>query len=456
MAHQRHQLSPSDAPAATTATEAWLVERIHQNMPTTAQTPEMCDYAAGVASLQMATFQQPPSPTNSTPHSASASWIHRLLAIMLQPFRWPSSPPPPSSLSLDDQHDSDYVLVQPEADLALACAGWQWPWTHSSPPSSSTLPPSWCAVPADEIAHGRRYARYASAAYCLSDSVLAAWSCPPHCQAVPGITRVARVFSAVSTGTRDYIATIAPADTAPPDELIVAFRGTLNLRGLAHDLYFAHASQEIPQEFKSYFATLLLQQSLAPDLEETPCVHAGFYRSLQSVSDEVLAVLEEQCARHPSLNRLTICGHSLGGALAILMALLLLVRRPAWLARMSRIGVYTYGEPRVGNAAFARLVQLALVQSKLTVIRVTNEGDPVPALPPNQLEFAHHPRRWLIAGQDGGTYCMGRDANDGPPADAAIGEEGPNLGRWWPLSDPMAHLRAWDIIFGPWCHGGPA
>ncbi|KAI8049940.1 Alpha/Beta hydrolase protein [Syncephalis plumigaleata] len=385
---------PTEQQEAAT-TEAWLNQRVQQSLPTITQSSEMREYAAGIASLQMATFQKPPALALDEQPIEEGSWLYQTVSSLMDRVRGSRAPPAITSTasmvsqsqlqSSSSQSDNDLVIVN-QADVALATAGWCWPWTphhSSSPPVGSDtgrakpiLPASWSKVSAEDIARARVYARYASAAYCLSDSVLGQWSCPPHCQAYPGTTRIHRVFAAMSTGTRGYIATVAYPNkdgeqASSPNEVVVAFRGTLNLRGMAHDLYFAHADQEY--------------------LKRQAVCSRWILPFINSVSSEILTTLEDLFQRHSSLDTLSISGHSLGGALAILMAVLLLVRKPDWLSRV-HINVYTFGEPRVGNASFAQLVGLALTMSKLTVVRVTNEGDPVPSLPPNTFEFQHHER----------------------------------------------------------------
>jgi Lipase (class 3) len=71
-------------------------------------------------------------------------------------------------------------------------------------------------------------------------------------------------------------------------------------------------------------------------------VHAGFWKALNSVRDQVLALAQS------GTKPLFIAGHSLGGAMAVLAAELL-VR-----AGVAVAGVYTFGGPRVGNRAWAK------------------------------------------------------------------------------------------------------
>jgi len=69
----------------------------------------------------------------------------------------------------------------------------------------------------------------------------------------------------------------------------------------------------------------------------------------------------------------TICGHSLGGALATLLALDVAAN-----TAFSNPAVYTYGSPRTGDSLFASTFDQVVKNS----YRVANRLDIVPALPP--------------------------------------------------------------------------
>ena len=87
-----------------------------------------------------------------------------------------------------------------------------------------------------------------------------------------------------------------------------------------------------------------------------------------------------------------ITGHSLGGALAVLLA--------ATLAENSVpvAGIYTFGAPRVGDRPFANWLNQFL--DPLPNYRVVNEGDLVPHVP-SELRFWHSGERRLL--MDNGT-----------------------------------------------------
>src|SRR4051794_23114502 len=125
--------------------------------------------------------------------------------------------------------------------------------------------------------------------------------------------------------------------------IVVAFRGTAEVRDFITD---AEAWRQNIQDCQ---------------------VHHGFYRALVSVHDELTAHLAQLPPRP-----IFITGHSLGGALAMLFAFRLV------LPPFPIHGVYTFGQPRVGNRNFANLYDR--VQPANT-FRFVNEQDIVPRVP---------------------------------------------------------------------------
>lgn len=99
-------------------------------------------------------------------------------------------------------------------------------------------------------------------------------------------------------------------------------------------------------------------------------VHVGFHAALAEVDAAILAALAEPAVRDLPL---WVTGHSLGGALAVLLAARLLTD-----GRAIR-GLYTFGQPRVGDGDFAAHYEPALAGR---YFRFLNGNDPVPRLPP--------------------------------------------------------------------------
>jgi pimeloyl-ACP methyl ester carboxylesterase len=96
-------------------------------------------------------------------------------------------------------------------------------------------------------------------------------------------------------------------------------------------------------------------------------VHRGFYEAMKAVESDLLARLGEAQGA-----RLWVTGHSLGGALAMLWAL--------WAAQNGHdiAGVYTFGQPRAGDAAFSQLYDSIL---KTRTWRSVYAEDIVPRVP---------------------------------------------------------------------------
>jgi hypothetical protein len=86
-------------------------------------------------------------------------------------------------------------------------------------------------------------------------------------------------------------------------------------------------------------------------------VHQGFFVNLEAIWEVIVRRLEEAVRpadgkRQQPLERLYITGHSLGGGMAVLAAARLMLENEGRLSGLLH-GVYTFGQPAVGNADFA-------------------------------------------------------------------------------------------------------
>ena len=117
-------------------------------------------------------------------------------------------------------------------------------------------------------------------------------------------------------------------------------------------------------------------------------VHEGFATGLGSIWKPLTEALSKVASKP-----LLITGHSLGGALAVLAAFAL--RRPE--PHFDIIGLYTFGQPRVGNQAFAEACDRML---RPLHWRVVNHRDVVPRLAPRAMDY-RHTGRVLYFGADG-------------------------------------------------------
>lgn len=100
-------------------------------------------------------------------------------------------------------------------------------------------------------------------------------------------------------------------------------------------------------------------------------VHDGFYDEIEKLWPDI----SREIKRHTKRS-ITICGHSLGGAMATIAA-----------ARISKdrddVMLYTFGSPRVGNKKFINSI-------KCNHRRWVNNNDAVTKVPPLFLGFRHH------------------------------------------------------------------
>ena len=143
---------------------------------------------------------------------------------------------------------------------------------------------------------------------------------------------------------------------------------------------------------------------------ETYAIHAGFYRNVLSTRYEVIAALLGALEGRSVLDdgrphatdalrkggdmapatTLYVTGHSLGGAMAAIMSVMLTVE-PEYVKKFAHVfrAAYTYGQPMVGSPDFATA---CTEQSFLAnnVIRYVYRRDPVPRLPPKQADAFKH------------------------------------------------------------------
>jgi hypothetical protein len=120
-------------------------------------------------------------------------------------------------------------------------------------------------------------------------------------------------------------------------------------------------------------------------------VHRGFEDALAAVwGPEGREVLPRRLAARGN-RTVWITGHSLGGALAELAA-----AKAAIVSGIPVQGVYTFGQPRVGDEAFARRMQDA-VGSR--IFRFINNHDIVPRVPLFGMGFRHYASEIYFSGR---------------------------------------------------------
>ncbi len=145
------------------------------------------------------------------------------------------------------------------------------------------------------------------------------------------------------------------------NDLIIAFRGTeFTVEDLKTDCENGHIK----------------------NLHGAGTLHAGFQAAADAVFGKVKSYIKnhEPESGEPE-QRIYLCGHSLGGALATIIAY--------WLAKAGTkiSGVFTYGAPRVGDSVMVADYRVLGLDQKTTMWVASN--DPVPRVMPFAFEYAH-------------------------------------------------------------------
>lgn len=125
-------------------------------------------------------------------------------------------------------------------------------------------------------------------------------------------------------------------------------------------------------------------------------VHAGFYYSAQSVKDIVIEWVQQLQKKYPTYD-VIVTGHSLGGALATLTAVSLHTND------INNVRCFTYGSPRVGDAAAAAYISNLLPD----IVRTTHYKDIVPHNPFTHFGYVHVSGEWYEDENGNLSACTG-------------------------------------------------
>lgn len=193
--------------------------------------------------------------------------------------------------------------------------------------------------------------RISSAMYCPAPAI-SIWSCVACSQA--GLLQDTKVVIDSESSFQGIV-----GYSADRDAIVIAFRGSSNLKNWIANVKFVKT--------KAY-----------NDFPEA-LVHRGFYKLYQKVAAQVLASIQKLRQEHATAVIL-VTGHSLGGAIASICAFEL-----KFLHDLDAHAVYTFGQPRLGNFAFAQLMNNYVP----SLNRVIHAKDVVPHMLPSYLRYYH-------------------------------------------------------------------
>lgn len=162
------------------------------------------------------------------------------------------------------------------------------------------------------------------------------------------------------------------------EEIVIAFRGTNKYSSFERDRAFSY------------------DQFLGIENHRTIAVHAGCHEALYATVKNsappisLQEAIEKEVEKHltksdGSQKRLQLTGHSIGGSLAVLCTEDMLKHHRDW--RVDSL--YTFGQPRVGNPAFAEHISN---HSRIDggYWRVVMAKDPIPLLPGKYARGRNH------------------------------------------------------------------
>ncbi|VDC00949.1 unnamed protein product [Peniophora sp. CBMAI 1063] len=235
------------------------------------------------------------------------------------------------------------------------------------------------AISASQIASYTPYAYYAAAAYCPS-STFPNWSCGSQCNANSG-------FQVIASG----------GDGSDVQNWFVGYDKTLDSIVVSHEGTNTSSLTSILSDGEAVRSAL--DSTLFPGVPSGVSVHDGFQDAQADTATAVLAAVKKGQSTYGT-NIVTVTGHSLGAAIALIDAVYLKVNLPS----STSIKMIGFGLPRVGNQDWADYLD-----STQSVTHINNKEDYVPILPGRGLGY-HHPSGEIHI-QDNGDWesCPGQD-----------------------------------------------
>ncbi|KAL4243786.1 hypothetical protein ABKN59_010746 [Abortiporus biennis] len=223
-------------------------------------------------------------------------------------------------------------------------------------------------------------ALFSRVAYCSPKSVLGL-KCGAPCDVLKGMgMKVRRTL-----GDGGAIPHLVIATDLKTKTIFVAHQGTnpKSLHSIVNDIKIKQVS---------------MNKARFPKAPGGALVHDGFQSTQGKTSKVVLAEVVNLI--HGGFQRVVVTGHSLGAAIALLDAVMLRMNLPSSV----HVDSVVFGLPRVGNQAFANMVDSILPG----FTRVSNQNDPVTVIPLIAMKYRHPSGEFHISsvGKDGKTAVM--------------------------------------------------
>ncbi|KAH7869646.1 alpha/beta-hydrolase [Lentinula edodes] len=236
---------------------------------------------------------------------------------------------------------------------------------------------------ATELSSFAPFTQFARAAYCGTD-ILQDWTCGEACEA-----------------NSDFEVSLVGGDDDDIQNYFVGYSPSLEAIIVAHE---GTDPTQLESDLTDIDVPLApLSSTLFPGISSDVEVHTGFQDEHALTADAILAEVKSLMSSVGTSNIVAV-GHSLGGALAEIDTIFFRLNIPS-----ATISAMTYGTPRVGNPAWAALVDASDVNFK----RIDNMQacckDLIPIVPGRALGFEHPAGEIHILSPGDAVSCPGDD-----------------------------------------------
>ncbi|KAF9515509.1 hypothetical protein BS47DRAFT_1293683, partial [Hydnum rufescens UP504] len=202
--------------------------------------------------------------------------------------------------------------------------------------------------------------QFSRISYC-PPSQISSWTCGQPCSALP-----------------DFIPYLVGGDIGITPYYYVGYWPAENTAVIVHQGRPPYYLASLLKNFEVPLTPLDI--TLFPGLGSSIKVHSGFASVQALTAKAILAAVNKTLSDH-SISKVTIVGHSLGGAIGMIDMVYLRLHLPS----STSFKFVGHGIPRVGNQAFADYVDSTFFD----VTRINYAGDPIPIVPGLFLGYHH-------------------------------------------------------------------
>ena len=216
------------------------------------------------------------------------------------------------------------------------------------------------------------YMQYSTAVYCPTTVTSKSWNCGPRCEGDLIGTVIEESIQDSDTQAAAFVATHHGRKT-----IVAVFRGTQSVQSFIQDIQILTTPPEFELPFIAKPSNIR--------------VHYGFHSSYMNIRLETQGPLQALAKRYPDYE-IVFTGHSLGGAMASLASVDFHSMTNGLYD--DRISLITFGQPRIGNKAWAQFFDGLSFSSR--AVRIVKDADPIAQLPPRFTGYVHGGRQYEI------------------------------------------------------------